>query len=164
VALSSRAGGPIGRAHVGEFSGRSTFLVFVRLPEGRDATLRYVQKLLESPEVRLPSRRESPGFSPLSLPQFPVGTQMALVRQTILVDSEGSFRPTNLVEDVQIRVHRVIPDEPPRGTSTTRSESVLDTYAFKLSRPKLFTGDAAACVPSRREKWSSRSFSHMALM
>jgi hypothetical protein len=142
VALSSRAGGPVSKAHVREFSGRSTFLIFVRLPGGRDATLKYVQELLKTPEVRLPSRRESPGFSPLSLPQFPVGTQLALVRQTILIDSQGNFRPTNLVEDVQIRVHRLIPNEPPRGTGTTLSETLLDTYVFKLSRPKLFAGEA----------------------
>jgi hypothetical protein len=41
----SLADGGVAKLHLGSFSGRSVFLVFVRLPEGRQATLNYFQTL-----------------------------------------------------------------------------------------------------------------------
>jgi len=78
------------------------------------------------------------------LPQFPVGTQVALVRQAILIDRDGDPVPTHLTESVQLRVYREIPNvngldvrafsNPPGGTQAM--------YEFKLSRPKLFAHEA----------------------
>ena len=45
VALSIRGGDLVARGHVGAFSGRSVFLIFMRLPGGRAATLDYLKTL-----------------------------------------------------------------------------------------------------------------------
>jgi hypothetical protein len=154
VSLGSREGLPVALAHVGGFSGRSVFLVFMRLPDGRDATLKYLQKLSETPNTKLwildpgatgvPARvRGNP-----NVPQFPAGTELALVRELVLIDSQGNFRPTNIVESVQIRVHRIVPREIPQtfsGRTETRAE--MDASEFKLSRSKLFAGESGGLRP-----------------
>jgi hypothetical protein len=56
---------------------------------------------------------------------------------------------------VQIRVHRVIPQEIPAGLNTDRNQArtSLDTYEFKLSRAKFFAGDSGGLRPvARHEK------------
>ena len=47
VLLGSSGGGPLAGQHVQFFGGRSTFMIFLRLPEGRDQTLKYVDQLSE---------------------------------------------------------------------------------------------------------------------
>ena len=140
VALSIRGGDLIAPGHVGAFSGRSVFLIFMCLPGGRAATLDYLKTLssfrnpwLLDPETRRPLPNPD-------LPQFPAGTQLALVRRMVLIDANGEFRPTNIVEDVQIRVHRAIPIAIPNGVDLDRNEAgdALDVSEFKLSRTKLF--------------------------
>jgi hypothetical protein len=140
VALSIRGGDLIASGHVGAFSGRSVFLIFMRLPGGRAATLDYLKTLasfrnpwLLDPETQRPLPNPD-------LPEFPAGTQLALVRRMALIDANGEFRPTNIIEDVQIRVHRTIPRFVPNGLDFNRNEAraALDVYEFKLSRTKLF--------------------------
>ena len=140
VALSIRGGDLVAPAHVSAFSGRSVFLVFMRLPGGRAATLDYLETLasfrnpwLLDPETQRPLPNPD-------LPQFPPGTQLAFVRRMALIDANGEFRPTNIVEDVQIRVHRTIPSFIPNGLDLSRNEAraALDVYEFKLTRTKLF--------------------------
>jgi hypothetical protein len=140
VALSIRGGDLIAPGHVGAFSGRSVFLIFMRLPGGRAATLEYLKTLssfrnpwLLDPETRRPIPNPD-------LPQFPTGTQLALVRRMVLIGANGEFRPTNIVEDIQIRVHRKIPSAIPKGLNLDRNEArdALDVFEFKLSRTKLF--------------------------
>ena len=78
-----REGGPIALNHVRHlaFSGRSAFLVFVRMPEqGREATL-----------------------DELTGGQAPPGTQVALVRRALLLDEGGHRVLSPLTESVQIR-------------------------------------------------------------
>jgi hypothetical protein len=60
-----------------------------------------------------------------------------------LIDVNGVFQRTNIVEDVQIRVHRTIPSNIPHGLNLNRNEALeaLDVYEFKLNRPKLFAGE-----------------------
>ena len=112
----------------------------MRLPGGRAATLDYLKTLasFRNPWL-LDSETRRPIPNP-ALPQFPAGTQLALVRRMVLIDANGEFRPTNIVEDVQIRVHRTIPSDIPRGVNLDSNEArdALDVYEFKLSRPKLF--------------------------
>ena len=71
-------GAPVASAHVGFASGRSRFLVFVRLPQGRETTLEYFQTLWNVANLWTPSEieGETGRLSP-QLPQFPVGTQVA---------------------------------------------------------------------------------------
>jgi hypothetical protein len=140
VALSIRGGDLVAPGHVRAFSGRSVFLILMRLPGGRAATLDYLKTLAS---VRNPWLLDPETQRPLpnpDLPQFPTGTQLALVRPMVLVDANGEFRPTKIIEDVQIRVHRTIPSFIPKGLDLGRNEAraALDVYEFKLTRMKLF--------------------------
>lgn len=140
VAVSIRGGDLIAPEHVRAFSGRSVFLVFIRLPDGRNSTLDYLKTLSAFPKPWIldpETRRPLPNPE---LPEFPSGTELALVRLMALIDTEGEFRPTNIVEDIQIRVHRAIPSEIPNALNTDMNEArgALDVYEFKLSRAKLF--------------------------
>jgi hypothetical protein len=62
----------------------SAFLIFLRLPDGRDATL----KALKRDTVDLPA-----------------GAEVALVRRALLIASPGEITPTNLIESIQLRVY-----------------------------------------------------------
>ena len=109
VLISGNGSEPVAKQHVSEFSGRSRFLVFVRLPEGRKSTLDYFQTLWKVPQPWIPL---SPANDQIvvnpDLPQFPAGTQVALVRQMTLFDDRGNLVPAPITESVQIRVYRTI--------------------------------------------------------
>jgi hypothetical protein len=155
VSLGSREGLPVASAHVDGFSGRPVFLVFMHLPEGRDATLKYLQKLSEVPKRKLWIPDPGPPDVPArvrgnpNVPQFPTGTELALVREMVLIDSQGNFRPTNIIESIQIRIHRIVPSEIPQtffsGANGARAE--MDTFEFKLSRSRLFAGESGGLRP-----------------
>jgi hypothetical protein len=129
---------PVATAHVSAFSGRSRFLVFVRLPEGRKATLSYFQTLWNFPQPGVPCRVVAPDQTVENpdLPQFPVGTQVALVRQMMLFDSQGNLVPAPITESVQIRVYRLIPA---RHRDIHEEQ---DFYEIRFSRPLLFANKA----------------------
>lgn len=78
-----REGGPVAMNHVQHlaFSGRSAFLVFVRMPE-------------QTSEATLDM---------LTRGQAPPGTQVALVRRALLLDEGGHMVLSPLTESVQIR-------------------------------------------------------------
>lgn len=144
VMISARGGQPVALGHVNFASGRSVFLVFMRLPGGRPATLDYLKSLaaFPSPWIRDPNTPMGVKPNP-NLPEFPVGTQLALVRLANVIDSEGNLHPTNLIEGIQFRVHRAIPTDIPDMLNFSRHEApaALDVFEFKLSRPKLFAHD-----------------------
>jgi hypothetical protein len=150
---------PVAEQHDSFFSGRSSFLVFLRLPGGRKATFDYLKALWDAPMPLAPS----PHFSPLqdeapnpNLPQLPAGTQVALVRQMTLFDSQGRLMPTPITESVQIRVYRsVAPSATPAvGIDQMITKSGQDCYAIRLSRPLLFanqSGGLRAARPDERD-------------
>src|SRR5262249_14709342 len=141
VMLSARGGRPIAVDHASFFSGRSVFLIFMRLPGGRTATLDYLKSLYSFANPWLPERPFPVGVMPNpNVPQFPPGTQLALVRKAMLIDTEGKLQPSSIVEDIQIRVHRTIPTEILGGLNLDRNEArtALDVFEFKFSRSQLF--------------------------
>ena len=156
VKLSAQGGDPAAPSHVASLSGRSAFLIFIRLPQGREATLAYLKSLSEFPRPWIPDQQELDRFLPNpDVPEFPAGTQLALVREMMLIDDQGNLTATSIVEDVQIRVHRVIPPGIPAAYDVDRSpaRTSLDTYEFKLSRAKLFAGDSGGLrAVARNEK------------
>ena len=83
-----REGGPIAMTHTEAFPffGRSVFLVFVHSPEGREATLDFIESLNSEP-------------NPVTM----VGSEVALVRRMFLVDDQGGIILSPLVETIQIR-------------------------------------------------------------
>jgi hypothetical protein len=139
---------PIAFQHFSDFSGRSSFLVFLRLPEGRKATSNYLQALWDFPErwVWSPSGMgpNFPQAKKRDLPQFSAGTEVALVRQLTLFDNQGRLINSPITESVQIRVYREVrqSDRPAAGFDEFIARSGQDFYDIELSRPQLFAGKA----------------------
>jgi hypothetical protein len=94
-------------AHVEFAGGRSVFLVFLKLPGGRRATLGYLDKLAESKKQV----------------QFPDGTQVALLRRMVLMNDQGRLQLTPLTESLQLRMF-------PTVQAPVASEFVLDRNAL----------------------------------
>jgi hypothetical protein len=127
--------------HEYAFSGRSVFLVFMRLPGGRQVTLLYLKQLAEMLTplyVKEDFQGQAfPVWNP-DVPQFPAGTEFALVRKMILPDQHHNLVLTPVTESVQIRHYRDIPP----GTMRYESESRRSQSAseVKLDRARLFKG------------------------
>jgi len=145
VCVGANGSDPVAPTHVRAFDGRSVFLVFLSLPGGHQATIDYLNKLRIFPNPWIPNSSASDPnrFLPNpDLPQFPVGTQVALVRQSILIDSDGNLVPARLTESVQLRVYRAIPKAKGSDVRMVNATGSQDVYEFKLSRPKLFAHEA----------------------
>jgi hypothetical protein len=135
---------PAAIQHVTFFSGRSRFLIFMRLPSGRKATFGYLRELWNFPEPWI-ARPDAPNQTDLNpaLPSFPAGTQVALVRQMSLFDNQGKLAPAPITESVQIRVYRSVtadPSPPQGGFEEVVRRSGQDCFEIRLSRPLLFAG------------------------
>lgn len=132
VCLCRRGSAPTAARHTSEFSGRSFFVAFLKLPGGREQTLAYLESLREYPEPWLLERDVSNAPPRIvtnpALPQFPPGTRLALARRMMLIDRNGEIVPTRLTESVQIRDYKTL-------WQSNNSE-------FRLSREKLFSGEA----------------------
>jgi len=154
VCVAGPRDGPAATAltHARFFSGRSVFLVFIRLPGGRKETLAYLDKLDNAPspwvlQRRKPgevSRKDLLALSP-DLPQFPAGTQVALVRQMVLVTDEGQPAAAPVTESVQVRVYRRIR---PLGVETPEEVANAQAFVeFDLRRSDLFAGKNGGLHP-----------------
>ena len=144
--------GPTALAHARFFSGRSVFLVFLRLPEGRKATLAYLDKLDGAPSPWAPRPRKTnengrPDVLALSpdLPQFPAGTQVALVRQMVVVDDADEVAAAPVTESVQLRVYRRIRPVGVEGVEEVRQGQAF--CDFDLRRSDLFAGRSGGLRP-----------------
>ncbi|MEO7319090.1 MAG: hypothetical protein ABIZ56_08895 [Chthoniobacteraceae bacterium] len=80
---------------------RSVFAVFIRVPEGRAATKTWLDRLInfgnrwEIDGQRLRLHR--------NLPEFPHGTQLALLRRAMVIGEGAALVPTRVVESLQMR-------------------------------------------------------------
>ena len=142
VCVGTSDGQLVARAHEFEFSGRSVFTVFVRLPGGRQSTLAYLNQLanLDIPLMvrnsvgRLPSLVWNP-----AVPHFPINTEFALVRKMVLPDQHHNLALTPVTESIQIRHYREIPPGTLRYADLSkRSQSISE---IKLDRARLFEGN-----------------------
>lgn len=153
---------PVAPGHTETFS-RSTFLILMRFPEGRKATYDYFRTLWSFPEPWLESpndpRHEQTVENP-NLPQFPAGTEVALVRQMLLFDNQGNLSPTPITESVQIRVYRNVAakDRVNGESASSVAEAIKNSgqtfYQIRLSRRELFakkTGGLKATEPGEKE-------------
>ncbi len=157
VCLSAYSEKPTAIVH---FSGRSRFLVFMRLPAGRDATAAYVRGLRTSSEPPVLRRGSRHVLLNLALPQFPVGTQVALVRQAILIDDKGKLEPTTLTESVQLRVyHAITPGTQGMNYINGPSSRDQDFFEFRMSRPELFAHRLGGLVAVRQGDTEYATFS-----
>jgi hypothetical protein len=88
------------------------------------------------------------------LPQFPVGTQVALVRRPLLIAAPNTLAATTLTESVQLRIYREVPPmtEPnvraaivasANGRVTDQRVAAWQAFhEFQLSRSRLFANRA----------------------
>jgi hypothetical protein len=127
------------------FTARSVFLVFSRLPAGRDATVAYFKQLAEL-KIPLFVTMQEPGWpQPMivwnpQVPQFPIGTEFALVRKMVLPDRDGNLHLTRVTESVQIRHYTDIPNvNPMAGRDTMLARRFQEPSEIKLSRLLLFS-------------------------
>ncbi len=148
----------------------SVFLTFIRLPRGRSATASYVKQLIDfdlpllvqNPKKN--SRRAFPLVPNPQLPQFPKGTELALVRRALLIDSSHRVTASPLTESVQLRTIRsdvptltkqVLADAAIYTTEGMRRNSEWQTFhEVRLSRIQLLTGIAGglrAVRPDERD-------------
>jgi hypothetical protein len=111
---------PLASQHLDFYHGHNAFMVFLRLPAGRAATISYVSKL--STAAMTHSR----------LPELPEGTQMALVSQVMALDDKGTPFPTSITDRVQLRVYR----QPKK--SLTLANDAQARFEFRLDRAALF--------------------------
>jgi len=144
--------------HVEMVSGRSAFLVFIRCPGGRQATLSYLQRLNLYPTPWQPNA-ESVGTSypnnehvrldalvpDHNAPQFPEGTVVALVRRMMVIDEKLDPVLTPITQKVQFRVYRKLnatTHEPRDAFDQTQS-----VYEFVMRRREVIAGMGGGLHP-----------------
>jgi hypothetical protein len=151
-------GGPslVSKLHVIEFSGRSRFVEFIRLPQGRKATLDYLHALWAYPDPwggEFNATVTNPG-----VPDFPAGTELALVRQMNLFDRAGSLVSAPITESVQIRVFGdVLTNGGPNSRHDRNAAATSqDVYEIKLDRAKFFSGKSGGLRAVRSDEQEFR--------
>jgi hypothetical protein len=135
IEVTSSRGDLIAPMQAHAFGGRAVFQVFFRHPDGRKAGLAYLKRLdsFARPWIEPTAAASTAGELRVNpdLPQFPSGTQVALVRRPLLIDNQGKIRATRLVDSIQIRVFRNVPQDRP-----ARPED-QDFHELRLRRREL---------------------------
>jgi hypothetical protein len=164
-------------SHTSGSKGNSAFAVMINLPDGRDATVRYLRTLstfsdpLQVDPMAVTqrqnsgtSRRGGPD-SPLNrpylminpeLPTFPVGTQVALVRKMMVIDDQGRLTGTPITLGIQLRYYNQVegtrPPRQPPGPNRL-PDTTQNTYEFLLERRPLFAGQHGGLVALGRDDY-----------
>lgn len=139
---------PAATQHAQAVQGRSAFYVLIRLPGDIPQTQAYTRRLANHPKPHIwedsygqySYARSTTRLAP-DLPQFPMGTQVALVRRMLLPDRDGELRLTSIIENIQLRVYVT---EPVLGSEHNRQ----DTFEFRLS-PKHLLADGSGLQPTQ---------------
>jgi len=105
--------------HSTKFKWRSAFLPFMRVPGGRLATLKCVEKF---------NRREA----------LPVGTQFALIEQAFLISDEGELVLSPLIVSISLRAYVGV--NPSKRTG--RPQATQSVAEFLMQPRRLMQGDA----------------------
>jgi hypothetical protein len=154
-----RPDGPVAPEHLRDTGTNpftnSAFLLFLRLPAGRAATIDYLKRLRAFDRPLLVEAKEEKQlakyFPSPQLPPLPVGTQVALVRRALLIASPRTPTATALTESVQLRIYREAPEVTAQtaiaaldnGTrANKRTQSWQSFHELQLSRSRLFAGRA----------------------
>jgi hypothetical protein len=139
VCLGDEGGVSLTPRHLRVSNGRAAFVVLVRTPGGRDATLGWIARARKAL-----APQEGKTFRAEGVPDTPGGTALALVRWMLVVDRHGRVRPTRIVENLQVRVHGRSAGgvEPPEG---------LASFEWNVDASRLLAGDPAALVPVAKE-------------
>jgi hypothetical protein len=135
----------IAPAHDHGFGGCSPFLVFMRTPRGRAAATNYLYQLDTFQRVWVYETNQFPGpyfhqyldFS-RDLPQFPAGTEFALVRRMCVIDADGRIVPTPIVVSIQKRHYLAIagPTITEEPNNRLRYSYPMNFYEFRMQRDR----------------------------
>jgi hypothetical protein len=148
ISPSPESDGGVAPMHNFNFSGRSSFRVFVRLPGGHKATMDYFRTLWNFPQPWIQAQGavndDQTALNP-DLPSFPAGTEVALVRSATLIDNQGNLAASSITESVQIRVYHTITRSEERNFGNGNMADIVRNtgqyfYEIRLSRPQLFSG------------------------
>jgi hypothetical protein len=130
--------------HDHNFAGHSVFLAMVRFPQGRVATLAYLDQLhlFEHFWVyvtnTVPLLKYNPPHEILAvndqLPQFPTNTEWALVRRMVVIDADGNIRLTPITESIQLR--RYLGFSPPVSQMVTNDDG--SKFPIQIPPQKFF--------------------------
>lgn len=128
----------------------STFLIFLKLPDGREATLAFLEQLEAMAEplfitnTNEETKQSFPYVPQPKIPAWPKGTEVALVRRALLIDSKSRVVASPITESIQIRVTSV---QTPKLTAEilnkVGSRNANEWHAaleFQLRRKELFEG------------------------
>lgn len=133
-------GTPIAPIHSFRFS-HSMFLVYLKLPSDEPQPTAYLEAMRAYSRQR-PEGACFPPDPPCNPPQFPAGTELALIRRALLIDSSGHPQISPITESIQLRRYREISQE-----STIDWGGVRQRQAeFQLTRTSLQQGE----LPLRR--------------
>ena len=128
--------------HFSRFSGRSSFLVFLHFPGGRKVAFDYLQALWDFPGPWVLTRADAHHRQVLNpnVPQFPAGTEVALVRQLTLFDNYGRLVNSPITESVYREIRKS--NDLPASLDEAFVPSGADFCDFELSRSQLFAAKA----------------------
>lgn len=146
--------GPTAPRHLADGDNRftnSAFLVFLKLPGGRTATLDFLARLAElKPSLtRNTDGRTNSEFMyalPEDAPAWPRGTEVALARRALLIDSNSRVVASPITESIQLRVITIdtpapaeILKSPAIGTRNSKGWHVA--FEFQWRRSDWFAGE-----------------------
>jgi hypothetical protein len=124
--------------HTHDFGGRSYFRIFYRFPSGRKAVLDYLKYVAdEGVDKEHPDAAKRAVLKTKGLRQIPAGTQLALLRQMVVLDKDLKPVPTSVVQELRMRIYKNVEgkDDP----ATTSGEGV-NIYSYELKRALAFDG------------------------
>ena len=124
--------------HTHDFGGRSYFRIFYRFPDGRKAVENYLQYIAkEGVNTEHPDARKRAVLKAKGIQQIPVGTQVALLRQMVVLDKDLKPVPTSVVQELRMRIYKNV--EGKADPATTSKEGV-NIYSYELKRAVAFDG------------------------
>jgi hypothetical protein len=137
-----RADGLIAPQHLRENSSspftNSVFLIFLKLSSTREKTLQFLSELetfqqpylVANPDPYPDGMRgqSHPSLPNAALPQWPKGTEVALVRRALLINKDGKIVASPITESLQLRVMRTGTPEP--SSAMFNIERARDNWAF----------------------------------
>ncbi len=143
LALPDTAGGwlligrddatPAAAAHSAAFP-RSLFLVYLKLPPGDLEASKFLESMRAYSRQR--PQTDDCHIHACSPPQFPLGTELALVRRALLIDAAGRPVASPITESIQLRRYVKIPP----GVRFDFDGGTRQVAEFQLTRRGLLQG------------------------
>ena len=130
-------GTPIAPLHSVRFS-HSIFLVYLKLPTNGPQPTAYLEAM-RAYSRQCPEGACFPPDPTCNPPQFPAGTELALVHRALVIDSSGHPQISSITESIQLRRYGEISQE-----STIDWGGVRQRQAeFQLTRTSMQHGEVA---------------------